>query len=50
MALGDLKGPEVGETLRRLQAEWIDDGFAASRDELLARAAALIRKSPRQDR
>jgi poly(A) polymerase len=50
MALGDLKGPEVGEMLRRLEAEWIGGGFAASREELLARAASLGRKSPKQDR
>jgi poly(A) polymerase len=50
MALGDLKGPEVGEMLRRLEAEWIGGGFAASREELLARAASLSRKSPKQDR
>jgi tRNA nucleotidyltransferase/poly(A) polymerase len=49
MAL-DFKGPEVGEILRRLEAEWIEGGFAATRDELLARAGALSRKSPRQDR
>ena len=50
MVLGDLRGPEVGEMLRRLEAEWIAGGFAASREDLLARAAALGRKSPRQDR
>lgn len=50
MALGGLRGPEVGEMLRRLEAEWIAGGFSASREDLLARAAALSRKSPRQDR
>jgi poly(A) polymerase len=49
-ALGDLSGPEVGEMLRKLEAEWIAGGFAASREELLARASTLSRKSPRQDR
>ena len=50
MALGNLTGREVGETLRTLEAEWIAGGFAASREELLTRAGALSRKSPRQDR
>ena len=49
MALG-LEGPEIGVILRRLEAEWIASGFALSRDELLTRAAALSRKSPKQDR
>jgi poly(A) polymerase len=49
MAL-DFKGPEIGETLRRLEAEWIEGGFAASRDELLARASAISRRSSRPDR
>jgi tRNA nucleotidyltransferase/poly(A) polymerase len=40
---GEVKGPEIGETLRRLEAEWIEGGFAASREDLLARAAALSR-------
>ncbi|MBC8012658.1 MAG: CCA tRNA nucleotidyltransferase, partial [Methyloceanibacter sp.] len=50
MALGDLKGPEIGDILRRLEADWIAGGFASSREELLARAAALSRRSPKQDR
>ena len=50
MALGDLKGPEIGLALRRLEAEWIASGFALSREELLARAAGLSRITPRQDR
>ncbi len=48
-ALG-LKGPEIGVILRRLEAEWIAGGFALSRDELLARAAALSRTASKQDR
>jgi tRNA nucleotidyltransferase/poly(A) polymerase len=48
--LGDVEGPEIGAILRRLEADWIAGGFALSREELLARAAGLIRKSPRQDR
>jgi tRNA nucleotidyltransferase/poly(A) polymerase len=50
MAIGDLKGPEIGATLRRLEAEWVAGGFTLSREELLARAAGLSRTSPRQDR
>jgi poly(A) polymerase len=41
---GAFKGPEIGETLRRFEAEWVEGGFAGSRDELLARAEALSRK------
>lgn len=47
---GAFEGPEIGETLRRLEAEWLSAGFAASREELLARATALSRKSPRRGR
>jgi len=50
MALGDAKGPEIGDILRRLEADWIAAGFAFSREELLARAAELSRRSPKQDR
>ena len=49
-ALGELKGPEIGEMLRALEQHWIDGGFAEDRDQLLARAAALSRRSPRQGR
>ncbi len=49
MALG-LEGPEIGAILRRLEAEWIAAGFASSREELLARATELSRKSTKQDR
>jgi poly(A) polymerase len=49
MPLGDLEGPEIGAMLRRLEAEWMAGGFTLSREELLARAAALSRKSPKQD-
>jgi tRNA nucleotidyltransferase/poly(A) polymerase len=42
MALGKLKGPEIGEVLKRLEQEWIASGFALDREELLARANALI--------
>ena len=50
MALGDLKGAEIGVALRRLEAEWIASGFKLSREELIARATGLSRISPRQDR
>jgi tRNA nucleotidyltransferase/poly(A) polymerase len=49
MALGDVKGPAIGEILRRVEAEWVAGGFAASREELLVRAAELSRRSPKQD-
>lgn len=50
MALDGVKGAAIGEILRRLEAEWVAEGFAPSREELLARAAALSRKSSKQDR
>ena len=33
---GHKPGPELGDTLRRLEAEWIDSGFTLDRDALLA--------------
>ncbi len=36
-----VEGPAVGEILRRLEADWIDGGFAEDREQLLARAKAL---------
>jgi tRNA nucleotidyltransferase/poly(A) polymerase len=42
MALGELKGPEIGELLKVLEQEWIASGFALGRDQLLARARGLI--------
>ncbi|HWM31319.1 MAG TPA: CCA tRNA nucleotidyltransferase [Methyloceanibacter sp.] len=48
--IGTAKGPEIGELLRLLEAEWIAGGFAASREELLARATELSRRSSKQDR
>lgn len=50
MALGEAKGPEIGAILRRLEADWVAGGFALSREELLAQASALSRRSPKQDR
>ncbi|MGZ8417327.1 MAG: CCA tRNA nucleotidyltransferase [Methyloceanibacter sp.] len=49
MALG-AKGPAVGEILRQVEAEWVGGGFAASREELLARAYELSRKLPKPGR
>ncbi len=48
--LGAAKGPELGELLRRLEAEWIAGGFAATREDLLARAKALSPESAKPDR
>jgi tRNA nucleotidyltransferase/poly(A) polymerase len=42
MALG-IAGTEVGTMLRRLEQEWIEGGFAATRERLLDRAGTLIR-------
>jgi poly(A) polymerase len=42
LALGEVKGPEIGEMLRRLEAEWIVGGFALDRDQLLANARLLV--------
>lgn len=42
MALGELKGPEIGELLKVLEQDWIASGFALGRDQLLARARGLI--------
>ena len=50
MALGEAKGPAIGEILRQVEAEWVAGGFAASRETLLARAAELSRKSPKPGR
>jgi poly(A) polymerase len=38
---GTLKGAAIGETLRRLEAEWVEGGFVGSREELLTRAKKL---------
>ena len=42
MALGALKGPDIGELLKRLEREWIESGFTLDRDQLLAKAGAFI--------
>ena len=44
MALGELKGPDIGELLKRLELDWIASGFALDRDQLLAEAKAFISK------
>ncbi|ODS01441.1 hypothetical protein AUC69_06775 [Methyloceanibacter superfactus] len=40
MALG-IEGPAIGETLRGLETDWIDGGFAEEREALLAKAKIL---------
>ena len=52
MALGELKGRQVGELLKRLEQEWISSGFVLDRGEILAKAKALIARGadPRQCR
>jgi tRNA nucleotidyltransferase/poly(A) polymerase len=42
MALGERKGPEIGALLKRLEQDWIASGFALDRDQLLAKARALV--------
>jgi len=45
MALGDLKGPVIGDILRELEQGWIGGGFAEDREQLLAKAAKLASKA-----
>ena len=42
MALGKVQGPEIGEMLRRLEAEWVASDFALDRVALLARVKQLL--------
>jgi poly(A) polymerase len=42
-ALGKVEGPALGALLRRLEAEWVAEGFAADRDRLMARAKEIVR-------
>jgi len=49
-ALGDVRGPEIGAALQRLEAEWIASDFTLDRAALLVRAVELIRTAPKQDR
>jgi poly(A) polymerase len=44
LARFNLEGPALGAMLRALEQHWIDGGFAADREQLLAHAAALSRK------
>jgi poly(A) polymerase len=37
VARGVAPGPEVGETLARLEALWVDSAFSLGRDELWER-------------
>jgi tRNA nucleotidyltransferase/poly(A) polymerase len=48
-ALG-VRGPEIGAALKRLESEWINSDFTLDRAALLARAAEIIRTTPKQDR
>jgi tRNA nucleotidyltransferase/poly(A) polymerase len=50
MAHCGVEGPALGALLKTLEAEWVSEGFAASKDELLERAANLSRRSPKQGR
>jgi poly(A) polymerase len=40
-ALGMASGPRMGETLSKLETDWVESGFRAGRDALLARAEEL---------
>ncbi|MDX5362474.1 MAG: CCA tRNA nucleotidyltransferase [Alphaproteobacteria bacterium] len=40
--LGAAQGPALGKLLKRLEADWIADGFAEDRARLLARARRMI--------
>ncbi|CAN7215464.1 CCA tRNA nucleotidyltransferase [Phenylobacterium sp. LjRoot219] len=42
LAAGAPKGPKVGETLRALEAWWIDGDFAANRDAALVKLQELV--------
>jgi poly(A) polymerase len=43
-ALGMAPGPELGDMLRALETEWIDESFKPDRDALLDRARAMLGK------
>jgi len=49
-ALCGVEGPALGALLRKLEADWVAEGFAASQGELLERAAELSRGSSKQAR
>ena len=42
MALGEIKGPDIGALLKWLEQDWIASGFALDRDQLLAKGKAVI--------
>jgi poly(A) polymerase len=44
-AAGYARGPQLGKTLKSLEADWIASGFTLERDALLARAAGMKAKS-----
>jgi len=46
----NLEGAALGAMLHALEQHWIDGGFAADREQLLAHAAKLSRKSSTSDR
>src|SRR5262245_3587996 len=48
MMLCGVEGPALGALLRTLEAEWVKQGFAASKGEMLERAANLSRRSSKQ--
>jgi poly(A) polymerase len=50
IALGEVEGPALGALLKTLEAEWVSEGFAVSKDELLERAAKFSRRSSKQGR
>jgi poly(A) polymerase len=43
VALGELKGPEIGEALSRLKRVWIESGFTLDREQLLAKTRPKAR-------
>jgi poly(A) polymerase len=50
MARCGVEGPALGALLKTLEAEWVREGFAASKGELLERAAGFSRRSSKQGR
>jgi tRNA nucleotidyltransferase/poly(A) polymerase len=48
VALGDVRGPAIGDILRTLEDEWIAGGFALDREQLLAKAARRARQPVRE--
>ena len=43
IAAGAQPGPQLGELLSRLEADWIDSGFSLDRPALLARAVEALK-------